>query len=73
MGPFSVGLLHRFGLVTEEVTVQYSPYWHYGLAGKSSKKDTKAAFLEFIDWNSQPNGRKAESPYAISYLCYLLP
>ena len=54
----------------EEVTVRY-PYQHHGLAGKpsnSSKKDAKAAFLEFVDCNSQPNGRKAESPCATSYL-----
>ena len=54
----------------EEVTVRY-PYQRHGLAGKpsnSSKKDAKAAFLEFVDCNSQPNGRKAESPCATSYL-----
>ena len=54
----------------DEVTVPY-PHCRHGLAGKpsnSSKKTAKVAFLEFVDINSQPNGRKAESHCATFYL-----
>ena len=46
-----------------EVTVRY-PYERHGLAGKVSnhpKTDTKERFLEFVDENSQPNGRRLDS------------
>ena len=55
---------------TDEINVRY-PHHRHGLAGKPSnfsKKEAKAAFLEFVDLNSQPNGRKAESHCATSYL-----
>ena len=46
-----------------EVVVRY-PYERHGLAGKVSnhaKTDTKERFLEFVDANSQPNGRRLDS------------
>ena len=45
------------------VTVQY-PHERHGLAGSIShaaKVDAKQDFLNFVDINSQPNGRSAES------------
>ena len=42
-----------------EVQVRY-PHSRHGNAGKPSnraKRDAKSDFLEFIDCNSQPNGR----------------
>ena len=47
----------------EVVEVQY-PHEHHGLAGKTSnhsKQEVMAQFLEFVDTNSQPNGRQAGS------------
>ena len=46
-----------------EVVIRY-PYERHGLAGKVSnhaKTDTKERFLEFVDANSQPNGRRLDS------------
>ena len=40
------------------------PHEHHGLAGRvsnHSKQDVLADFLEFVDANSQPNGRQARS------------
>ncbi len=45
------------------VEVQY-PYERHGLAGGTSnhaKLDVQREFLEFVDLNSQPNGRQASS------------
>ena len=45
------------------VQVRY-PHERHGLAGKTSnsaKVDTQKEFLEFVDVNSQPNGRSADS------------
>ena len=42
-----------------------------GLAGKlsnSSKPSAKADFMQFVDTNSQPNGRSADSASATHYL-----
>ena len=47
----------------EDVEVKF-PYERYGLAGHPSdhsKLDVMADFLEFVDLNSQPNGRHADS------------
>ena len=47
----------------EVVEVQY-PHEHHGLTGKASnhaKKEVMVDFLEFVDLNSQPNGRQAGS------------
>ena len=47
----------------DEVEVQF-PHERHGLAGRlsnHSKQDVMAHFLEFVDANSQPNGRQAES------------
>ena len=51
------------------VTVQY-PHERHGLAGSIShaaKVDAKQDFLNFVDINSQPNGRSAESSSATHY------
>ena len=51
------------------VTVQY-PHERHGLAGSTShaaKVDAKQDFLNFVDINSQPNGRSAESSSATHY------
>ena len=53
-----------------KVQVRY-PYHKHGLAGlpsNSSKPDAKQNFLQFVDNNSQPNGRSAESASATHYL-----
>ena len=45
------------------VEVQY-PHHRHGLAGKPSnhsKQEVMSQFLEFVDTNSQPNGRQASS------------
>ena len=45
------------------VEVQY-PHDQHGLAGKSSnhaKLEVMGQFLDFVDLNSQPNGRQADS------------
>ena len=50
----------------DEVQVRY-PHSRHRNTGKSSngaKRDAKSAFLEFIDCNSQPNGRSKESSSA---------
>ena len=55
---------------SDEVCVRYPHHWH-GLTGKpsnSSKQEAKASFLEFIDLNSQPNGRQAECHCATHYI-----
>jgi len=52
------------------VTVQY-PYERHGHAGKPShaaKIDAKKDYLMFIDLNSQPNGRSADSTSATHFL-----
>ena len=46
-----------------EVMVRY-PFERHGLAGRTSnsaKTDAKESFLEFVDNNSQPNGRRLDS------------
>ena len=46
-----------------EVMVRY-PFERHGLAGRTSnsaKTDAKDSFLEFVDNNSQPNGRRLDS------------
>ena len=46
-----------------EVVVRY-PFERHGLAGKVSnhaKSNSKETFLEFVDTNSQPNGRRLDS------------
>ena len=46
-----------------EVMVRY-PFERHGLAGRTSnsaKTDAKKSFLEFVDNNSQPNGRRLDS------------
>jgi len=51
------------------VTVQY-PHERHGHAGKIShaaKVDAKKEFLTFVDLNSQPNGRSADSTSATHY------
>ena len=51
------------------VTVQY-PHERHGHAGKTShaaKVDTKKDFLNFVDLNSQPNGRSADSTSATHF------
>ena len=53
-------------LATSTVDVHY-PHQRHGNAGKAShsaKKDAKSDFLTFIDGNSQPNGRSADSTSA---------
>ena len=53
----------------DQVSIRY-PHSRHGNAGKSSnraKKDAKADFLEFIDCNSQPNGRNEESSSATHF------
>ena len=52
------------------VSVQY-PHNRHGNSGKVSnnaESDAKSDFLEFIDINSQPNGRSADSSSATHYL-----
>ena len=52
------------------VQVHYPYHWH-GLAGlpsNSSKTDAKQDFLQFVDNNSQSNGRSADSASATHYL-----
>lgn len=47
----------------DDVEVQF-PHERHGLAGRvsnHSKQDVLADFLEFVDANSQPNGRQAGS------------
>ena len=47
----------------DTVEVQY-PHEQHGLAGKVSnhaKQDVMKDFLDFVDMNSQPNGRQASS------------
>ena len=54
----------------QSVQVRY-PHHRHGLAGKksnSSKSTAKEAFLQFVDSNSQPNGRSADSASATHYL-----
>ena len=54
------------------VEVQY-PHERHGLAGRTSnhaKVDVMEQFLEFVDMNSQPNGRQANS-YSAQY--FFLP
>ena len=50
-------------------TVRY-PHQHHGNAGKAShsaQKDAKSDFLAFIDVNSQPYGRSADSTPATHF------
>ena len=54
----------------QTIYVRY-PHRHHGLAGKLSnslKPSAKADFLQFVDANSQPNGRSADSASATHYL-----
>ena len=56
----------------EVVEVQY-PHERHGLAGKRSnhaKQDVMAEFLDFVDNNSQPNGRQ-EGSYSAHF--FFLP
>ena len=49
---------------TDEVEVR-TPHGRHGNAGKvshSAKSSVHQQFLEFVDMNSQPNGRSADSP-----------
>ena len=51
------------------VTIQY-PHERHGIVGSIShaaKVDAKQDFLNFVDINSQPNGRSAESSSATHY------
>ena len=51
------------------ITVQY-PHERHGHAGKTShfaKVDAKMDFLNFVDMNSQPNGRSADSTSATHF------
>ena len=53
-----------------EVDVHY-PHAKHGLSGKvsnSAKTETKQDFLHFVDENSQPNGRRANSRNPTHYL-----
>ena len=53
-----------------EVSVRY-PFERHGLAGRISnhaKTDTKRKFLDFVDSNSQPNGRQLDSRNPTHYL-----
>jgi hypothetical protein len=55
---------------SDMVEVRY-PHDRHGLAGRAShaaKVDTKRDFLDFIDANSQPNGRSADSSSATHFL-----
>ena len=52
------------------VTVRY-PHARHGLSGHSSnhaKRQAKQAFLEYVDANSQPNGRRIDSRNPTHYL-----
>lgn len=54
----------------QTIHVRY-PHHHHGLAGKlsnSSKPSAKADFLQFVNTNSQPNGRSTDSASATHYL-----
>lgn len=54
---------------TDTINVKY-PHSRHGNAGKpsnSAKTNTKARYLEFIDTNSQPNGRSADSSSATHF------
>ena len=44
------------------------PHHHHGLARKLSNSCAKADFLQFVDTNSQLNGRSADSASATHYL-----
>ena len=51
------------------VNVRY-PHHRHGNSGKAShaaKKDAKSDFLTFVDVNSQPNGRSADSSSATHF------
>ena len=51
------------------VMVRY-PFERHGLAGRTSnsaKTDAKDSFLEFVDNNSQPNGRRLDSHNPMHY------
>ena len=55
---------------TDVVSVRYLHKRH-GLAGKvsnSTKTDTMKDFLDFVDTNSQPNGRCSDSHCPTDYL-----
>lgn len=57
------------------VNVRY-PHSRHGNAGKpsnSAKTDSKARYLEFIDLNSQPNGRSADSSSATHFFFAEIP
>ena len=52
------------------VNIRY-PYARHGLCGRTSnnaKVEAKEAFLQFIDANSQPNGRRLDSRNPMHYL-----
>ena len=52
------------------VKVRY-PYGRHGLCGRvsnSAKVQAKEAFLQFVDVNSQPNGRRLDSRNPTHYL-----
>lgn len=52
-----------------QVEVRY-PHAHHGNSGKTSnnaKTEAKSQFLQFIDINSQPNGRSADSSFATHF------
>ena len=54
---------------TAEVSVRF-PHDNHGLAGNTSnnaKLSVKEQFLNFVDLNSQPNGRSADSSSATHY------
>ena len=53
-----------------QVSVRY-PFDRHGLAGRVSnhaKVDTKKKFFDFVDNNSQPNGRQLDSRNPTHYL-----
>ena len=54
---------------SQDITVRY-PHGHHGLAGRKSnnaKSLAREQFLSFVDSNSQPNGRSADSTSASHY------
>ena len=56
------------------VKVQY-PHHHHGLSGKvsnHSKQKVMSEFLDFVDTNSEPNGRQARSYSAQFFLSLLV-
>ena len=56
---------------SEQVVEVRYPHQRHGLSGRASnraKSEVKQDFLEFVDTNSQPNGRSEESSVTHYYL-----